>query len=112
MLFIEIQEINNAELLSVLNITQNKGFYLTTVEDTLALFGFINDNVFLLKKFRDLSQINLQARFYDKSGNNDLYIVRLDSYKPVFDTRCNRYVKGFRCGFNRVFRGVLLNVRP
>ena len=81
----EIQEINNAELLSVLNITQNKGFYLTTVEDTLALFGFINDNVFLLKKFRDLSQINLQARFYDKSGNNDLYIVRLDSYKAMIE---------------------------
>lgn len=81
----EVQEVNNAELLSVLNITQNKGFYLTTVEDTLALFGFINDNVFLLKKFRDLSQINLQARFYDKSGNNDLYIVRLDSYKAMIE---------------------------
>lgn len=80
-----VENNNSAELLSVLNITQNKGFYLTTVEDTLALFGFINDNVFLLKKFKDLSQINLQARFYDKSGNNDLYIVRLDSYKAMIE---------------------------
>lgn len=75
----------NAELLSVLNITPNKGFYLTTVDDTLALFGFINENVFLFKKFKDLSQINLQARYYDKSGNNDIYIVRLDTYKAMIE---------------------------
>lgn len=74
-----------AELLSVLNITPSKGFYLTTVEDTLALFGFINENVFLLKKFKDLSQINLQARYYDRNGNNDIYIVRLDSYRAMIE---------------------------
>lgn len=75
----------NAELISVLNITPNKGFYLTTVEDTLALFGFINENVFLFQKFKDLSQINLQARFYDRSGNKDIYIVRLDNYKAMIE---------------------------
>lgn len=74
-----------AELLSVLNITPSKGFYLTTVQDTLALFGFINDNVFLLKKFKDLSQINLQARYYDRNGDSDIYIVRLDSYKAMIE---------------------------
>ena len=87
----ENQKTNNsfpqskAELLSVLNITPNKGFYLTTVDDTLALFGFINDNVFLLEKFNDLSQINLQARFYDTSGSNEIYIVRLDKYKAMIE---------------------------
>ncbi|MBE7704225.1 MAG: hypothetical protein E7Z90_00265 [Cyanobacteria bacterium SIG29] len=75
----------HAELLSVLNITPNKGFYLTTVDDTFALFGFINENVFLFKKFNDLSQINLQARFYDKKGDNDVYIVRLDNYKAMIE---------------------------
>lgn len=79
------QKQTNAELLSVLNITPSKGFYLTTVEDTLALFGFINENVFLFQKFKDLSQINLQARFYDRNGKNDIYIVRLDNYKAMIE---------------------------
>ena len=80
-----LQVEKHAELLSVLNITPNKGFYLTTVDDTFALFGFINENVFLFKKFSDLSQINLQARFYDKKGDNDVYIVRLDNYKAMIE---------------------------
>lgn len=82
---IETEKPTQAELLSVLNITPNKGFYLTTVDDTLALFGFINENVFLFKKFTDLSQINLQARYYDRNGNNDIYIVRLDDYKAMIE---------------------------
>ena len=73
------------ELISVLNITSNIGFYLTNVGETLALFGFVNDNIYLFKKFSDLSQINLQARFYDKHGNNDLYIVNLDTYKAMIE---------------------------
>lgn len=81
----KIEQKPEAELLSVLNITPSKGFYLTTVDDTMALFGFINDNVFLLKKFKDLSQINLQARYYDRNGDNDIYIVRLDSYRAMIE---------------------------
>lgn len=76
---------SNAELLSVLNITPNKGFYLTTVDDNISLFGFINENVFLFANFKDLSQINLQARFYDKNGDNDIYIVRIDDYKAMIE---------------------------
>lgn len=75
----------NINLISVLNITPNKGFYLTTIKDSMALFGFVNNNVFLFKKFNDLTQINLQARFYDKNGNNDIYIVRLDSFKAMIE---------------------------
>ena len=59
---------------------------MTTIgSDTLALFGFVGENIYLLKKFSDLAQINLQARFYDKNGNNDVYIVRLDSYKAMVE---------------------------
>ncbi len=73
------------ELLSELRITPTKGFYLTTVDETFALFGFVGANIFLLKKFKDLSQINLQARFYDRQKNSDLYILRLDSYKAMIE---------------------------
>ncbi len=80
-----IEKNNEPELLSELHITPTKGFYLTTVDETFALFGFVGEKVYLLKKFNDLSQINLQARFYDNHGNSDMYIVRLDSYKAMIE---------------------------
>ena len=55
------------------------------MDDAFALFGYVGDKVFLLKKFNDLTQINLQARFYDRNANSDLYIVRLDSYKAMVE---------------------------
>ncbi len=74
------------ELLSTLRLAPNKGFYLTTIEDNaFGLFGFVNDNIYLLKKFNDLSQINLQARFYDRNFDKDVYIVRMDSYKAMVE---------------------------
>ncbi len=85
----EQQHEKKAELLSVLNITNDKGFYLTTVGEKIALFGFIGEKVFLLKEFNDLSQINLQARFYDKNGDSDVYIVRLDDYKSMVEISDN-----------------------
>lgn len=80
----EIKE-QTPELLSELHITPTKGFYLTTMDDAFALFGYVGDKVFLLKKFNDLTQINLQARFYDRNTNSDMYIVRLDSYKAMIE---------------------------
>lgn len=82
-------EYKKPELISRLNISQSVGFYLTNVGETMALFGFVNENVFLFKKFNDLSQINLQARFYDKHGENDLYVVKLDSYKAMIEISSN-----------------------
>ncbi len=73
------------ELLSELHITPTKGFYLTTIDDAFALFGYVGEKVFLLQKFNDLTQINLQARFYDRNSNKDMYIVRLDSYKAMIE---------------------------
>jgi len=81
----DTNKINQPELLSELHLSPNKGFYLTTVDDKFALFGFVNDKVILLKRFEDLTQINLQARFYDKNNDNDMYIVRLDSYKAMVE---------------------------
>ena len=79
------EENKTPELLSELHITPTKGFYLTTVDDTFALFGYVGDKVFLLQKFSDLTQINLQARFYDRNTNSDTYIVRLDTYKAMVE---------------------------
>lgn len=86
---IEVTERNDEdgyrpELISELKIGTDKGFYLTTVGDSsFALFGYIGEKIFFLQKFTDLTQVNLQARFYDKKEGNDLYIIKLDSYKAM-----------------------------
>ncbi len=72
------------ELISELKITQNKGFYLTSAgNNSFALFGYVGEKIFFLQRFNDLNQVNLQVRFYDKKGVNDLYIIKLDSYKAM-----------------------------
>jgi len=72
------------ELISELKIGLNKGFYLTTADnDTYALFGYAGGSVFLLQKFDSLQQENIQAKFYNKKDNCDLYIVKLDSYRAM-----------------------------
>ena len=79
------EKVSTPELMSELHITPTKGFYLTTMDDSFALFGYVGEKIFLLQKFNDLTQINLQARFYDRNTNSDLYIVRLDSYKAMVE---------------------------
>ena len=53
--------------------------------DAPELLSELRITPFLLKKFKDLSQINLQARFYDRQKNSDLYILRLDTYKAMIE---------------------------
>lgn len=79
------QDKYGAEILSSIDIDRNKGFYLSNTNDEICLFGHINNDVFLLKKFKDLTQINLQARFYDKDPEGEIYIVRIDSYKAMIE---------------------------
>ncbi len=81
----EEKDSNKPEILSILKLTPNKGFYLISDENSFKLLGYINKHLFLLEKFKDLSQINLQARYYDQSGKNDIYIVRLDKYKAMIE---------------------------
>ena len=73
------------EILSMLNIDSNRGFYLSLADDSMLLYGFINDNIIPIKQFKDLTQINLQARFYDSTPEGEVYILRLDSYKSMVE---------------------------
>ncbi len=76
---------NICTILSILNITPHKGFYLSSENNNLILYGFINEDKFLLKTFSDLSNINLQARLYDKEDGKEVYILRLDTYKAMIE---------------------------
>ncbi len=73
------------DVLSVLNITPTKGFFLKEEEGAFSLYGFVSEKSFLLKKFADLHRINLQARFYDQDSKSDIYIIKLDSYKAMIE---------------------------
>ncbi len=78
-------EIKKQKIISKLNISHNKGFYVTSENNKTYLFGFVNDKSFLLQEFNRISQINLQARYYDKKDNKETYIVRLDNYKSMIE---------------------------
>ncbi len=73
------------DVLSVLNITPSKGFFLKEENGGFCLYGFISEKSFLLKRFADLHRINLQARFYDQDSRYDIYIIKLDSYKAMIE---------------------------
>ena len=79
------EEKQEVTYLSTLNLTPTKGFYLQEINEEFCLFGFTGTQTILLKKFKDLKQINLQARFYDQDSRNDIYIVKLDTYKAMIE---------------------------
>lgn len=74
-----------AEIISSIDIDKNKGVYLANSGNELCLYGRINGKIFFLKKFKDLAQINLQARYYDKTTEGEVYIVRIDAYKAMVE---------------------------
>lgn len=78
-----IIEQKKPDILSRINISSGKGLYLAAEGDIISLYGFNAGNSVLLKRFKDLSQLNLQARFFDHSEDGDVYIVRIDSYKSM-----------------------------
>ena len=84
-----IAEQKQPDILSRINISSGKGLYLAAEGDIIALYGFNSGNNVLLKKFRDLSQLNLQARFFDNSEDGDVYIVRIDEYKSMIAFKDN-----------------------
>ncbi len=75
----------NYEILSIIKLDNNRGFYLSKENNEILLYGFIGGKTLPLRKFIDLPQISLQARFYDKNKKNDIFIVRVDSYKAMIE---------------------------
>ena len=79
------QDKYGAEIISSIDIDKSKGVYLANVDNELCLYGHINHKPFLIKKFKDLTQINLQARYYDDTSDGKVYIVRIDAYKAMIE---------------------------
>ncbi len=82
---VDENEIKKENIISKLNISADKGFYITSDNGVVKLFGFVSDKTFLIQEFNNINQINLQARYYDKKGNKETYVVRLDNYKALIE---------------------------
>ncbi len=76
----------NPQLLSISHIDKNKGFYLITYDGEASLIGYIDDNIYILKRFESLSTKNMQTRLHEKEKNRANYLVRVDNYKALVET--------------------------
>ena len=86
---------NNAPLINPLkgmivrssyNIDSQRGFYIVDMDGVSALIGKINDNIFILKKFNEIIDKNLQVRL--DSGST--YIVKAGRYKCMVEVSKDR----------------------
>lgn len=66
-------------------IGDGKGFYLVDFEDTTALVGQINDEIFVLKKFETKIDDKLQARLNEQKGNAVNYMTRVGDFKALVE---------------------------
>lgn len=72
-------------LISQVQISSNKGFYLTKFEDQTFLIGYVDDNVFVIKKFGDDQVSSLQARLNEKRKSGERYLVKAGGYKALVE---------------------------
>ncbi len=73
--------LNGMVVRSGYSIDSQKGFYLVDMDGVSALVGKVNDNIFILKKFDNIVNKNLQVRL--DSGST--YMVKADKYKCLVD---------------------------
>lgn len=66
-------------------IDDTKGLYLVDYEDTTALVGQVNDDIFVLKKFDEKINKKLQARVNEKTSNSINYMTKVGDFKGIIE---------------------------
>ena len=70
------------EVLSSVEIAPNRGFMVIDRQGVKALFGYIEDDVFLLYQFRQyLSDSSIKYRISEKQDDKTFFIVKVDKFK-------------------------------
>lgn len=70
------------EVLSSVEIAPNRGFMVIERQGVKALFGYINEDVFLLYQFREyLSDSSIKFRISEKQEDKTFFIVKVDKFK-------------------------------
>lgn len=70
-------------LLSEKQISKTKGFYLVDCGTEKALIGYIKDEIFVLNKFKEEANKNIQVRLTEKIGHKYIYLVRNGTFKAL-----------------------------
>lgn len=84
----EKQEIEEEEveiIKSEFTIDDKKGFYLVDFQNSSALVGHINDDIFVLKRFDTKINAPLQARLDERKGNSINYMTRVGNFKALVE---------------------------
>lgn len=67
-------------------IRTNKGFSIVEVGGIIALIGFINSQVFILKKFKEDVENEMQVRLNEQpDANTSIYIIKIGKYKTLVE---------------------------
>jgi len=80
----EVQEEDNI-VKSEFKIDDSNGFYLVDFEDTSALIGHIDDEVFVLKRFSEKVDDKIQARMNEKTGNKTSYMTKVGRFRALVE---------------------------
>lgn len=64
-------------------IDETKGFYLVDFEKTTALIGYIGEEIFVLKKFKEPIEKKLQARMSEHLGDSANYMTKVGNFKAL-----------------------------
>lgn len=74
---------------SEFQIDDEKGFYLVDFENTTALVGHIEDEIFILKRFKEKVEGPLQARLNEKKPNSINYMTKIGDFKALVEVTPN-----------------------
>ncbi len=81
----EAKEESDQLVLSTFVIDDTKGFYLVDVEGTTALVGHIGEEIFILKRFDDSIQGEIQARLNEKGANFATFMIKVENFKGIVE---------------------------
>lgn len=76
---------NKEFIQSEFEIDNGKGFYLVDFEDTTALVGHIDEEIFVLKRFDGKIKGSLQARLNETKGNTSNYMTKVGEFKGIVE---------------------------
>ena len=72
-------------ILTQLNLGNDKGFYLVDYRDKIEFVGYIKDKVFRLNSYNVVRNSKIYARMTEKVDGKETYIVKFDNNKMLVD---------------------------
>ena len=81
----EEEELLDENVFAVCNIDSKRGFYFGKSPKAYALYGYINDEIFMLKEFPELYNKNLGFRLQEKAKKMSSYLVKVNNSKLLIN---------------------------